>query len=251
MNTAVPHTGAQLLGYNQDRNAAQPGEVVLLTLFWERQADSTTREVELALLNVAGETVADWKRPFWNNAIWQTGNRLRGQYLLRLPAGLESGDYQFILQGNISLGEIEIAAPDRIFEQPAVKTAVNIPFSGQNTLIATLTGYTASPITDYRLPITLFWQAIAETPTSYRVFVHLLDADGTIIAQSDGEPANWTRPTTGWNPGEYIIDQHTLTLPNQLPAGPLTFRIGLYDPATGTRLQTSDGDAVELIFTND
>ena len=59
-------------------------------------------------------------------------------------------------------------------------------------------------------------------------------------------PANWTRPTTGWLPGEYVTDLHTLTLPAELPDGPLTLRVGLYDPATGARLMAGDQDFVAI-----
>ena len=95
-------------------------------------------------------------------------------------------------------------------------------------------------ILNLQSPISLLWQANAETPTSYRVFIHLVDQDGQIVAQADGEPANWSRPTSGWAPGEYISDSHTLSLPTDL-APNLTLRIGLYNPATGQRLATPSG----------
>ena len=79
-------------------------------------------------------------------------------------------------------------------------------------------------------------------PVSYRVFVHLVDESGQIIAQSDGEPANWTRPTTGWAAGEYILDAHTLTLPDGMTNGRLALRVGLYDPQTNQRLLTDTAD---------
>ena len=80
-------------------------------------------------------------------------------------------------------------------------------------------------------------------PTSYRVFIHLVNTDGQILAQADGEPASWSRPTTGWVPGEYILDEHSLTLPPTLPPN-ASLRIGLYDPATGQRLQAVGGEFV-------
>jgi len=74
-----------------------------------------------------------------------------------------------------------------------------------------------------------------------------VDEAGNILAQSDAVPAGWTRPTTGWLPGEYILDVHTLTLPPELPPGQLAFRVGLYDPVTGERLHTGDGADVVTI----
>ena len=90
--------------------------------------------------------------------------------------------------------------------------------------------------------VPLLWRAEAETPTDYRVFVHLVDATGNIVAQSDAAPAGWTRPTTSWLPGEYVLDTHTLTLPATLPEGPLSLRVGLYDPDTGQRLLSGPAD---------
>jgi len=75
---------------------------------------------------------------------------------------------------------------------------------------------------------------------SYRVFLHLVADDGLILAQSDGEPAGWTRPTTGWATGEIVIDQRTLSLPEDY-VGVAELRVGLYDPA-GARLMTASGD---------
>ena len=247
--TAVSHTGLTLLGFNQDRDAAQPGDIVFITLFWEHASDEPIDTFDLHLFDAQNQLLKTWSLPLtredWDTNTWQVSERLRGQYLLRLPAGLESGSYHFVLQDEIDLGSITVTAPERILVKPEVETAVNTPFLLDQTPIATLTGYTLathhSPLT-----LTLLWQSTTETATSYRVFVHLVDANGNLIAQSDGEPANWTRPTPGWTPGEYITDPHTLTTPDPLPDGPLTLRIGLYDPATGTRLQTSSGDTVEI-----
>ena len=89
--------------------------------------------------------------------------------------------------------------------------------------------------------ISLVWRAEREMTISYRVFVHLIDDTGNILAQSDAEPARWTRPTTGWAPGEYVVDTHAVILPPELSTGSLRLRVGLYDPATGTRLATPSG----------
>jgi len=73
-----------------------------------------------------------------------------------------------------------------------------------------------------------------------------LGEDGRIVAQSDGLPADWTRPTTGWLPGEFIRDAHSLTLPAELPPGSYTLVTGLYLP-NGSRLQQPDSqDAIVL-----
>ncbi|MCP4426297.1 MAG: YfhO family protein, partial [Chloroflexi bacterium] len=255
METAV--ADLSLLGYNQDRAEAAPGDPVLLTLFWEKPTHppSALSVFKLHLQSESGAIQKTWEippvHPDYPPADWQSGERLRGQHALRLPANLNGGIYQFLLNGT-PLGEITIHAPNRIFERPSVETAVNIPFyTPDSALQAILTGYNQQPTTNNQLQITLLWQAQTEFPASYRIFVHLVDATGQILAQSDGEPADWTRPTTGWATGEYIADQHTFVMPDPFPDGPLTWRVGLYDPATGQRLLTDTADFAALQFTVD
>lgn len=247
LTAVIPGLGWTLLGYNQDRDEAAPGDPFLLTLFWERNA-TPTDSFTLTLHDEAGQTVRQWELPFTPTAVpthtLPTLSYIRSQHLLRLPVDLADGRYQWRIKNDAVLGDLTIHAPERVMTPPAADTAVNLPFHqlGGSTL-ATLIGYSISSL---HSPITLFWRADALFPTSYRVFVHLVDETGQIIAQADGEPANWTRPTTGWLPGEYISDSHILTLPAALPSGPLTLQVGLYDPQTGYRLQTSTADYVAI-----
>jgi hypothetical protein len=231
--------GLQLLGYNQDRTDAAPGDQLLLTLFWQNHG--TQEETITLQLVQAGVSQQSW--PLALPANWQADDRLRTQHGLRLPAGLSSGEYQFMV-ADVTLGQLTIHAPERIFEQPEVATAVNTPFSLNNIPQATLIGYT---ISNLQSQVTLIWQANTEMPISYHVFIHLIDESGNIIAQADGEPANWTRPTTGWAVAEYIVDEHTLQLPTELPGEPLRLRLGLYNVDTGERLRTETADYEEIM----
>ncbi|WP_420628667.1 hypothetical protein [Candidatus Leptofilum sp.] len=232
----------RLHDYRQDRTATMPGEQVLLTFFWSRAHLQTVsvERFQLQLLNSNDEQIFQWDLPFTLSSYppseWPP-QMVRGQHLLRLPADLESGSYKFVADGLV-LGEIEVTAPERVFEAVEMRTAVNATFSQNNEPLITLVGLT-------QLPTSLLWRAEVEMPTSYRVFIHLVNADGQILAQADGEPANWTRPTTGWVPGEYILDEHILILPPDLPPD-ANLRIGLYDPATGHRLQTENGEFIVL-----
>ncbi|MFN8532205.1 MAG: glycosyltransferase family 39 protein [Dehalococcoidia bacterium] len=84
--------------------------------------------------------------------------------------------------------------------------------------------------------VRLVWSAAERVSQEYKVFIHALDERGALVAQSDGVPSNWRRPTNSWAPGELIIDSHDLTV----PAGRIQFIAGLYrDP--GGRLTTPDG----------
>ncbi len=244
----VPGTGLKLEGYNQDRDSAAPGELMLLTLFWERESDPVADSFELQLVGDDGQVVHTWNMsviaPFVDSLSWEGGHTLRGQYPLRMPASLESGAYQFLLQELLPLGSLSIEAPERTFEQPDVETAVNMTFNDE----VLLTGYSILP--DPVLKVEFVWQAAREIDQDYHAFVHLLDEEGNIVAQSDGQPANWTRPTTGWTPGEYISDIHEFQLPESARRDNLRLHVGLYEPTTNKRLPVGDSEFVTIPLTD-
>lgn len=101
------------------------------------------------------------------------------------------------------------------------------------------------------LTVELAWQAAAPVTEDYRVFVHLLDAAGQRLAQADGQPAQWTRPTFTWAAGETVTDRHGLWLNRNTPPGAgYRLQVGLYRPTDGQRLRLADGsDVVELAVT--
>ena len=97
------------------------------------------------------------------------------------------------------------------------------------------------------LPLQLDWRTDAVLPTRYKVFLHLLDAQGRLVAQHDSEPGGGLAPTTAWTPGATVQDRRALVLPDQLPQGSYTLIVGLYtgdDP--GQRLRVGDADHLVL-----
>ncbi|MCB8977148.1 MAG: hypothetical protein H6657_06935 [Ardenticatenaceae bacterium] len=227
---------ASLWGSSLDRTQAAPGDPVRVTLLWSAQGAVAT---SLSLVDEAGNQAANWPitLPDYGPGAW------RSQMLLRLPVALADGRYQWQLTfpggQTVHWGELRISEPTRTLTQPDIEAAVNVTLSEQ----ATLVGFTLDRSTlaaGETLELALVWQGVAEMSESYRVFVHLLAEDGRLVAQSDGLPAGWTRPTTGWLPGEYIIDPHSLPLPNNLPPGRYSLVTGLYLP-NASRLQQPNG----------
>ena len=237
-----------LLGINFDRDRAAPGDPILVSVFWrarERPADALV--FHLTLLADDGSPAAEYDLAptvAWHpTSAWQPGDVWRGQHMLRLPAALESGDYTWqITDLQSPISAFQITAPKRTFTPPPVDVKVDTRLGD----VATLLGANLEP--GDVLTVTLVWCAEAETHTSYRVFLHLIGPDGALIAQSDGIPAEWTRPTTGWLPGEYITDVHTLPLPADAPTGDYTLFAGLYVPG-GERLVTPYGSDTIRITT--
>jgi hypothetical protein len=164
----------------------------------------------------------------------------------------------------IPLAEITVQAGEHTFAVPSIDHPVGAQVKvGRNGIptseIATLLGYSVAPTSSLQadrqirairagepLTLTLVWRAEATAARDFAVFTHLVGADGQIIAQHDGPPANGSRPTRGWLPGEVIVDPHVLSWQREY-RGAATLRVGLYDPATGERLLWASGtDALTL-----
>jgi hypothetical protein len=116
----------------------------------------------------------------------------------------------------------------------------------------TLQGYTAvdsaSAAGDV-LQLTLFWRADRPILTNYKVFVHLLDPRGFVVAQRDADPVGGSRPTSGWQTGEMLTDPYGLFIPFGTPPLSYTIEAGLYDPNSGQRLRNPAGDDHLLLGT--
>ena len=96
--------------------------------------------------------------------------------------------------------------------------------------------------TGHRVGVYLYWQAARPVTESLKVFVHLLDASGQLVAQHDGVPAQWTYYTYAWQPGEVVVDWHEFPVGAGVPPGEYTLQVGLYDEGTGARLSRIDAD---------
>ena len=91
------------------------------------------------------------------------------------------------------------------------------------------------------------WRTEAALNTRFKVFLQLLDADGRLAAQRDSEPGGGLRPTTDWQPGVDVVDNHALLLPIALPEGEYRLIAGLYDRDDPmTRLRVNGADHVTL-----
>jgi 4-amino-4-deoxy-L-arabinose transferase-like glycosyltransferase len=92
--------------------------------------------------------------------------------------------------------------------------------------------------------VDLSWRVVAAPGEKLKVFVQVLNRDGMLVAQHDGEPVAWRSPTERWAAGEQVVDRHGVTLPADLPPGAYTLIVGMYR-ASGERLVvTQGGEAV-------
>ena len=134
-------------------------------------------------------------------------------------------------------GDVRLA----VFGTPGEETQSSQQYPKQTELggEVSLVGYELAEETiapDQILRLTLLWQSVAHASDDYVVFVHLLDGDGRLIAQHDGEPVGGFRSITTWQMGETVEDKHGILIPQGTPSGEYRLVAGMYLPATGERL---------------
>ena len=117
-----------------------------------------------------------------------------------------------------------------------------------------LRGYTLltpQPRSGEIVQLILVWEAVVPIERRYKVFVHVVDSRGNIVGQRDSEPGDGRRLTSGWQPGESVVDNYGILVQAATPPGSHLLRVGLYDLETGQRLGAwldgrTLGDAIDV-----
>ena len=94
-----------------------------------------------------------------------------------------------------------------------------------------------------------YWRADAPTDSPKRVFNHLLDSRGELVAQADFIPLfDQRRPTSAWDdPDEILLGREfRLSLPADLPPGSYSLTSGFNDVETGILLAPDGSDRLHI-----
>jgi hypothetical protein len=240
----------ELLGYSISPQPLLPDQSATLALWW-RAVDRPTPSdsFRIQATGPGGQLAFDGEYPLSRTTshAWEPGQVRREYYDLAVEPAAASGIYRLQISaaedGSASsaaanLGTVAVRARERTYRLPRISH----PLKGLLDDSILLRGYdlTVSPPTERDIKLTLYWQANRRVPSSYKVFVHLVDEAGNIVAQADALPADGLAPTDSWLSGEVVVDKHKLTAPR---AGRYRVLVGLYDPATGSRLPALEATA--------
>lgn len=88
------------------------------------------------------------------------------------------------------------------------------------------------------LQVDLTWQLAGPPPPDITVFVHVLDVDGQMLAQADGDPLAGTYPFSAWPAGTMLQDQRMVIAVE----GAVAVQVGLYNRVTGERVTAAAAD---------
>jgi hypothetical protein len=94
------------------------------------------------------------------------------------------------------------------------------------------------------LNFALYFESTGPIEPDYRIFTHLIRADGSVIAQDDRIAGADSYPTSLWATGARIRNRFSISVPPDLPPGSYRLIAGLYDD-TG-RLSVSGSDSLEV-----
>ena len=245
-----------LTAFGLSEGNPHPGDEVEVTLYWQAlEQAGPTYTVSLQLVGPDGIGVAGVEEPIlgglYQPDLWPKDTVIIDPHQFVLPPDLLPGRYRLglsvyssapsdslLLAGggdraplvSMTVGEISVPSPT---------SGADVTFEGQIRLL----GHDVACEQDFSgCDLRLYWEALTPVDRDYTVFVHLLDANGAIIAQDDAPPGDPFFPTSTWLVGEVIVDDHHLALPAAAPPGVYHVIVGLYHWPTGERLQAVDGE---------
>lgn len=218
-------------------SVVRPGVAMPVVLTWQPTRDRLPAwQTELVLQGLSGN-LASVRREAGTSAFppsaWKQGEPVRDQYVLRLPDSAAPGVYVLWLNRHReSSVERALLGFVRLEDYPRtpVATAVQHPVNAQVGEI-TLLGYTLpGPLERGKTyDVLTHWRVDAQPRRDGKLFLHVLTADGRLIAQDDSGPFQGARSTLTFRPGDGIDQVHRIALPVDLPAGEYVLWAGIYN----------------------
>lgn len=255
---------AKLIGITTD-GVTSPGISFPIRALWKiAKTASFPREIDLHLQDPSGVVVDRKRIPLLPDALLNqlsTNQQpqpspayVSSKYWFTVPRTAHPGSYSIWLTQNetvepVNIGSIEVEDFPHLWKKPTVSNSVAFDFAEGHIR---LVGYQLET-SEETVNLVLVWKSIELVDRNWKVFVHLVDQNGTLRAQSDGFPGDGLRWTDSWKPEEYIVDNRVIPVTNELQGRYVNIMVGLYDPETGERVliradQTTSAtiDAVQL-----
>ncbi len=257
MGEVLDYGQVDFLGFKVDDSRIHIGDLREFTLCWRAELSGEKIPMPYAFaLHVIGpdDEVAGRRESYpglGNYTLWEAGKSFCDTFGLPIGGELKTGQ---VYRLALTLLEFETGnrlpnyAPDgsELFTtyigslispaakiDPAELDAAPFRFEG-----ISLVEYAVSHDAE-NLQLMLTWGTRSRPADTYKLFVHIVDANGQQVAQLDPLAGGEQYPTWAWDAGESIPDVITLPL-SGLPAGEYQVKIGLYQAENFTRLHATD-----------
>ncbi|MDI9638497.1 hypothetical protein QM565_22510 [Geitlerinema splendidum] len=237
--------GVRLLGSDRAAETVRPGEHFDLALYWQAAVPVPPWTYRILLVSPEHDDIQLYAGPPLRGRsateLWQPDQVVRDMLRLTVPRDAAPGSYALMLalpNGRADLGSLIISGIPRQMEPPPFAEAVDQRFGDW----LRFAGYSLEQTAD-EIDFAPVWQALDDGTADLKYFVHMVDAQGNILAQADAFPRENTYSTQLWGAGEYVDDR--IRLPRVSEA--VMLRVGWYDPVNGARLLLEDSrDAFEI-----
>jgi hypothetical protein len=251
--------GLELIGYDLPRTEARQGGEVRVRLFW-RSNGPLSDDVRSFVHLDAPVTGVTWANQTKDQAgempsrLWPSDFYVVDDFRLRVPGDAPPVSMDLVI-GLLTREGVPVPLADGRLTLPLATVAIQgrgQPFArfpapqGAYRLGESieLRGYAAQRQAEEVL-LTLRWRSDVALETDYTVFAQVFDAAGEMVGQLDGPACGGACPTSRWTPGGVIEDTRRIPVRVDSAQAGLRVRVGLYDPATNTRLPVWDARGAE------
>ena len=258
---------ARLIRINAPRDHwPQPGQGFYIDLCWEPLARDDRRLMVLVQLIGENNQLISSRRTvpglgLYPTGMWQPGGRFCDKVHVQLPDNVRApAIYQ------VEVGFIDEVADQRLpafgpdgtqlttnfvaaikvaptaYSTPPIEHPVNYRLGDQIELI----GYDLQPSQvqpGQSARLRLYWRTVKPPELNYTVFVHVPLRAAEFLAQADSPPQAGAYPTTFWDAGEVVSDEHVIAIGAAAQAGQYPIVVGLYNAIDGTRLALAGNPA--------
>jgi hypothetical protein len=243
----------RLSGYEHLPSSAKPGDQAPVTLYLQSLAPMQVNYN--ILVRLVGQDGAElWREEGWPWGAPTTDWPLRtirpDGHTIAIPATASPGLYKLTmaLYDPVTLDRLSATrlngeplldpttadvALIQIGDAPAIAAPANPAWHFGDLFALNGVAMPAESQAGAELALQLDWEGLKRSATDYTVFVHIVDANGTAVAQQDQPPLGGFAPTHLWAPGQRLVDERRIPLPADLPPGRYDVQIGLYTVEDG------------------
>lgn len=271
--------GLRLLGFRVE--TVKTGEMLLHSYWYVVDSPPADLQFRWQLRHPTRTIVQDYtSRPYFNTmsaANWPPGTVVDDAVQLVLPDSEVDGTYQLAVglvvsdtTADITVDPTAAPAPPVVIGRVNATNRADNPRQPQQLVMAALGSSIQLLGADYAIDnawlpaagaaplqvtpgqafaVRLYWRTRAALTADLHGFVHLVDAQGRVIAQQDQAPGLDFQPSTLWLPGNTVLDEYRLWIPSDTQSTVLWPRVGLYNVATGDRLLSlgADGTTIDAL----
>ncbi len=228
-------------------NVSGPDQPIEVRVRWtSTQLIDRDYTYRLALIDSSNSIVlSSTDRLTPTTSTWLTGALVTPVYRLIPKASVPIGQFKLqlsVLDAGQVLGSIDL--PQRIINENnwimSVTDEPRVRFGSSIELRAADVSRRGNV-----LSLWLHWHALSAPGVDTKYFVHILDANGDVVAQDDGVYGQYTQPSSQWQADQYISHQIEIPLWNLIP-GDYRISVGVTDPETAERLKAVDSAGQSL-----